>query len=200
MATSKQQLEVRKEDHHTPSKWTVALGEDVFRRFLGQSNTAVQKVFSDGSLFSPLLFGKFFDPADAFPLWEFESDLLLSNLRSSGKSSIDWFQTDQEYVLQAELLEAWRNALQISIEDGKVLEISGQLKEQQREGKTIVDWRHVNWWEHGYVRRLELPEDADWSRMEARMKNDNVLEIKIQKSETNQGVESKSKDNSDEDA
>ncbi|KGN56157.1 21.7 kDa class VI heat shock protein isoform X1 [Cucumis sativus] len=200
MATSKQ-LEVHKEDHPTPSKWSVSLGEEVFRRFLGQANSAIQKVFGDGSLFSPLLFGKFFDPADAFPLWEFESDLLLSNLRISGKSSIDWSQTDQEYVLQAELLEAWRNALQISIEeDGKVLEISGQLKEQQREGKTTVDWRRVHWWEHGYVRRLELPEDADSSRMEARIKNDLVLEIKIPKLETNQGSESKSKDNSDEDA
>lgn len=104
MATSKQQLEVHKEDHHTPSKWSVSLGEEVFRKFVGQANSAVQTVFGDGSLFSPLLFGKFFDPADAFPLWEFESDLLLSNLRISGKSSVDWFQTDQEYVLQAELL------------------------------------------------------------------------------------------------
>lgn len=97
--------------------------------------------------------------------------------------------------------EAWRNALQISIEEGgKVLEISGQLREQQREGKTTVDWRRVNWWEHGFVRRLELPEDADSSRMEARIKNDLVLEIKIPKLETNQSSESKSKDNSDEDA
>ncbi|KAL0549999.1 hypothetical protein IC582_014495 [Cucumis melo] len=104
MATPKQ-LEVHKEDHSTPSKWSVSLGEEVFRRFLGQANSAIQKVFGDGSLFSPLLFGKFFDPADAFPLWEFESDLLLSNLRISGKSSIDWSQTDQEYILQAELLE-----------------------------------------------------------------------------------------------
>lgn len=104
MATSKQQLEVHKEDHHTPSKWSVSLGEEVFRKFVGQANSAVQTVFGDGSLFSPLLFGKFFDPADAFPLWEFESDLLLSNLRISGKSSVDWFQIDQEYVLQAELL------------------------------------------------------------------------------------------------
>ena len=102
MATSKPQLEVHKADHN-PSKWSVALGEEVFSRFVGQPNSGVQKVLGEGSLFSPLLFGRFFDPADAFPLWEFEADLLMSALRSSGKSSIDWFQTDQEYVLQAEL-------------------------------------------------------------------------------------------------
>lgn len=101
--------------------------------------------------------------------------------------------------------EAWRNSMQISIEDGKILEISGQLKhqqqqQQQREGKPIVDWRRVNWWEHGYVRRLELPEDADWPRMEVSLKHDMIIEIKIPKSEINRGsVESKSKD-SDQDA
>ncbi|XP_022154944.1 21.7 kDa class VI heat shock protein [Momordica charantia] len=196
MATSKQ-LEVHREDH-TPSKWSVSLGEEAFRRFLGQANPVVQKVFGDGSLFSPLLFGKFFDPADAFPLWEFESDLLLSNLRNSGKSTIDWFQIDQEYVLQAELPEAVRNTMQIFIENGKVLEISGQLKQQQqRESKTIIDWRSVNWWEHGYVRRLELPDDADWRRMEARVKNDMVIEVKIPKLEANQSAESKNKDSED---
>ncbi|XP_023520414.1 21.7 kDa class VI heat shock protein [Cucurbita pepo subsp. pepo] len=193
MATSKPQLEVHKADHN-PSKWSVALGEEVFSRFVGQPNSGVQKVLGEGSLFSPLLFGRFFDPADAFPLWEFEADLLMSALRSSGKSSIDWFQTDQEYVLQAELQEPWRNALQISVEDGKVLEISGQLKEQQREATKLVDWRCANWWEYGFVRRLELPEDVDCCRIEARMKNDTILEIKIPKLESNRGAESKSKD------
>lgn len=100
--TSCIKLEVHTDDR-TPHKWIVALGEDVFRRFLSQGNPAVHKAFGDGSLFSPLLFGKFFDPSDAFPLWEFESDVLLSHLQSTGQSSVDWLQTDQAYVLKAEL-------------------------------------------------------------------------------------------------
>ncbi|KAM2363381.1 hypothetical protein ACFX1X_002448 [Malus domestica] len=36
----------------------------------------------------------FFDPSDAFLLWEFESDILLSGLRSSGQNCIDWFQIE----------------------------------------------------------------------------------------------------------
>ncbi|KAM1263224.1 hypothetical protein EV2_029026 [Malus domestica] len=35
---------------------------------------------------------------NAFPLWEFESDILLSGLKSSGQNCIDWFQIDQDYV------------------------------------------------------------------------------------------------------
>ncbi len=29
------------------------------------------------------------------------------------------------------------------------------------------DWRAGRWWEHGFVRRVELPEDADWRKVEA---------------------------------
>lgn len=71
--------------------------------FISQGGTTVHGVFGDGTLFSPLLFGKFFDPSDAFPLWDFESEILLSGLRSSGRCNVDWFATDKEYVLKAEL-------------------------------------------------------------------------------------------------
>ena len=100
--TSKKQLEVLREDQNA-KKWCVALRDDVFKRFCSQGNQAVNKVFGDGSLFSPLLFGKFFDPSDAFPLWEFECEILLCNLRSSGLSTVDWFRTDQDYGLKADL-------------------------------------------------------------------------------------------------
>lgn len=100
--SSRKQLEVLRDDQST-KKWFISLRDDVFKQFLSQGNTTVNKVFGDGSLFSPLLFGKFFDPSDAFPLWEFESDILLCNLRSSGQCTVDWFKTDQDYVLKAEL-------------------------------------------------------------------------------------------------
>ena len=94
--------------------WTCYLffhDDDVFKKFMSQSqgNQAViiNKVFGDGSLFSPLLFGKFFDPSDAFPLWEFECEILLCNLRSSGFTTVDWIRTEHDYVLKAELPGKW---------------------------------------------------------------------------------------------
>lgn len=69
------------------------------------------------------------------------------------------------------------NNVQVSVEKGKVVEVSGQWK-PQRESKA-KDWRSGNWWEQGYVRRLELPEDADWRRIEAQVSNDILLEIRI---------------------
>ncbi|KAM1175883.1 hypothetical protein ACFX15_027712 [Malus domestica] len=65
------------------------------QKIQGSTNPTMQKVFGGASFFSPLLFGNFFN---AFPLWEFESDILLSGLRSSGQNCIDWFQIDQDYV------------------------------------------------------------------------------------------------------
>ncbi|KAJ6423272.1 hypothetical protein OIU84_024253 [Salix udensis] len=130
-------LEVHTEDQ-TPHKWCVSLSEETFKRMFSHGSPTVHKIFGDGSLFSPMLFGKFFDPSDAFPLWDFESDVLLSNLRSSGKTSIDWFQTDDAYVLKADLPGVGSNIVQIYVENGKVMEISGQWKLQGRsvENKT----------------------------------------------------------------
>ncbi|XP_057950142.1 21.7 kDa class VI heat shock protein [Malania oleifera] len=177
MASSKH-LKVQSEDR-TRQKWCVPLQEDVFSTFLSRGSPTVHKVFGAGSLFSPLLFGKFFDPSDAFPLWEFESSILLADLRSSGQSSVDWFQTDELYILKAELPGLEKDHVQVCVENGKVVEVSGQWK-QQRESKT-GDWRSGHWWEYGYVRRLELPEDADREKIEAHVNNDVFLEIRIPK-------------------
>lgn len=74
-----------------------------------------------------------------------------------------------------------RNNIQVHVDKGKVVEISGQWK-QQRDSKAN-DWRCGHWWEHGYVRRLEMPEDADWRNIEAYIYNETFLEIRIPKSQ-----------------
>ncbi|MQL86379.1 hypothetical protein Taro_018912 [Colocasia esculenta] len=54
-------------DHNT-QKWCMSLREDVFSGFFAWGGEVVHAVFREGSLFSPMLLGKIFDPADAFPL------------------------------------------------------------------------------------------------------------------------------------
>lgn len=177
MSTCKQ-LDVKTDDH-APKKWSVALNDDVFKQFFSQGSPVVHGVFGDGSLFSPFLFGKFFDPCDAFPLWDFDSDALLSKLRSCGQTTVEWFRTDNDYVLKSEIPVLGENGVQIYTDNGKVVEISGQWK-PHRESKT-KDWRCGRWWEHGYVRRLELPDDADWRKLEAKLSSEKYLEIRIPK-------------------
>ena len=81
------------------------------------------------------------------------------------------------------------------VENRKVVEISREWK-HQRESKT-KDWRSGHWWEHEYVLRLELPENADWRKIEAYVNNETVLEIKILKkpsdSDNNQGSDGTTK-------
>ncbi|MQM10816.1 hypothetical protein Taro_043714 [Colocasia esculenta] len=95
-----------KQDHpgdHSARKWCMSLREDVFIGFFARGGEVVHAVFGEGSLFSPMLFGKFFNPADAFPLWDFESEVMLAGLKEAVKSKVDWAETDAEYVFRAEL-------------------------------------------------------------------------------------------------
>eukprot|EP00268_Persea_americana_P021022 TRINITY_DN21040_c0_g1_i2.p1 TRINITY_DN21040_c0_g1~~TRINITY_DN21040_c0_g1_i2.p1 ORF type:complete len:199 (-),score=34.67 TRINITY_DN21040_c0_g1_i2:152-748(-) len=177
-------LEVQFEDR-TPQKWLVSLREDVLAGFISQGGTTVHSVFGEGMLFSPLLFGKFFDPSDAFPLWDFESEILLSGLRSSGRCSVDWFATDKEYVLKAELPDSRKNDVQIYVENGKVMEISGLWRQQESNAN---DWKSRCWWEFGYVRRIELPENSNWRKMETNVIDDCSLEIRIPKNNSDSDV------------
>ncbi|CAD5184954.1 unnamed protein product [Musa acuminata subsp. malaccensis] len=88
-------IEVRSGDQSSHSqKWRVAFTEDAFDCFIACSGDAVGKVFGEGSLFNPLLFEKFFDPADAFLLWEFEAETLLSGPGNTSKTAVDWSETD----------------------------------------------------------------------------------------------------------
>jgi hypothetical protein len=59
-----------------------------------------------------------------------------------------------------------------------VLEIAGQWRSQDADTR---DWQAGCWWEHGYVRRIELPENANWVKMQALVEDDVSLEIKIPK-------------------
>lgn len=73
------------------------------------------------------------------------------------------------------------------VENGKVVEISGLWKHQR--DPTAKEWRGGHWWEHGFVRRLELPENADWRRIEASLTDEIYLEIRIPKGDIPRGKE-----------
>ncbi|KAH6764216.1 hypothetical protein C2S52_013128 [Perilla frutescens var. hirtella] len=159
---SSKQLEIKFEDPN-PEKWCHPLKEEVF--------LASKEKTTAGSLFSPLLFGKFFDPSDAFPLWEFESDELLL----PPNSTVHWYQTDHHFYIKADIPPG-NSSVEVSVENGKILEISGQQKESRKR-----NWKSGQWWEHGYVRRIELGDQSDSTKSEAYIKNDQLLEITIPK-------------------
>ncbi|CAA6668759.1 unnamed protein product [Spirodela intermedia] len=179
MAASGRSLEVVAGDG-SPRKWSMSLKEDVFAAFLAgdDGGAAARRVFAEASLFSPLLFGSFFDPADAFPLWDFDPDAILAARRGVG-----WSETAAEYVLTAALPEAAREDLAVAVEKGRVVEISGRWRRRRRrreeDSGERSDWRAGEWWELGFVRRLELPEDARPATAVAAVDGSGLLEIRI---------------------
>lgn len=170
-------------------KWRMSLLENTFSGFLqgAGADTAARAVFAEGSLFCPFLFGNFFDPADPFPLWEFESDVLLAALRrGNARTTVDWAETDCEYYLRADVPGGRRCDVEVSGDAMKVIDICGLWRAPAADGR---DWRCGRWWEHGFVRRVELPEDAEWRKVEAHFDDgEGALEIKVPKTADDDGA------------
>ncbi|PWZ10514.1 class VI heat shock protein [Zea mays] len=158
----------------------MSLLENTFNGFV--QGAGAEAVFAEGSLFSPFLFGKFFDPADPFPLWEFEPDALLAALRrGNARTAVDWAETDSDYYLTADVPggSGRRCDVEVSGDAMKVVDISGLWRAPPADGR---DWRAGRWWEHGFVRRVELPEDAEWRKVEACFDDsEGSLEIRVPK-------------------
>src|SRR5439155_27237075 len=108
--------------------------------------------------------------------------------RGNGKESItlhewtplaDITEDDMEYVIKAELPELKRKDVKVTVENG-VLTISGERKFEKEEKKTKY---HLV--ERGYgtfMRSFALPDDADFSKVNAEFKN-GVLTVHVPKSE-----------------
>ncbi|KAM0886792.1 hypothetical protein ACQ4PT_029475 [Festuca glaucescens] len=183
-------IDVRKVDNGAAPKWRMSLLENTFTPFLQSpgacTDAAAKAVFAEGSLFSPYLFGKFFDPADAFPLWEFESEVLLAALRRCARTTVDWAETDSEYYLRADIPGGRKCDVEVSGDGARVVDVSGLWRGPPSDGR---DWRAGRWWEHGFVRRVELPEDADGARVEAYFDDgDGSLEVRVPKRKGDQAA------------
>nr|XP_043621927.1 21.7 kDa class VI heat shock protein isoform X2 [Erigeron canadensis] len=114
---------------------------------------------------------------DVFASFISKGGVLLAHLHNP---CVNWLQTEACYVLNSELPKLENNSLRVCVENGKVLEISGLYK--PKGDSRATDWRSGKWWEHGFVRRLELPENADGKKIEAYVNNnDTVLDIRIPK-------------------
>lgn len=63
--------------------------------------------------------------------------------------------------------------LRCGIKVGKVVEISGLWKRVEK-GKEY-NWRRGQWWEQGYVRRVELTDNSNWKSIVAYLRDDNTV-------------------------
>uniref|UniRef100_A0ACD5WXE9 Uncharacterized protein n=1 Tax=Avena sativa TaxID=4498 RepID=A0ACD5WXE9_AVESA len=131
-----------------------------------------------------------FDPFDGFPFGSGRrsgSSLFPSFPRTSSSETaafagarIDWKETPEAHVFKADVPELKKEEVKVEVEDGNVLQISGERNKEQ-EDKTDM-WHRVERSSGKFLRRFRLPENARAEQIKASME-DGVLTVTVPKEE-----------------
>ncbi|KAF7042035.1 hypothetical protein CFC21_051738 [Triticum aestivum] len=131
--------------------------------------------------FSPDLW----DPFDGFPFGSGGSSSLFPSFpRISSETAafagarIDWKETPEAHVFKADVPGLKKEEVKVEVEDGNVLQISGERNKEQEE-KTDT-WHRVERSSGKFLRRFRLPEDAKADQIKATMDN-GVLTVTVPK-------------------
>ncbi|XP_043691736.1 18.1 kDa class I heat shock protein-like [Telopea speciosissima] len=134
----------------------------------------------------PSFFGgqrNIFDPFNDFP---FSTSLSVPHAQFSNETvafanaRIDWKETPEAHIFKADLPGLKKEEVKVEVEEGRVLQISGEKsKEQEEKGE---QWHRVERSSGKFVRRFRLPDNAKVDQVKAVMEN-GVLTIKVPKEE-----------------
>ncbi|KAJ1389166.1 HSP20-like chaperone [Sesbania bispinosa] len=91
---------------------------------------------------------------------------------------IDWKETPEAHVFKADLPGVKKEEVKVEIEEGKVLQISGQ-RTREKEDKTDT-WHRVERSSGSFLRRFRLPENAKVDQVKAAIEN-GVLTVTVPK-------------------
>ncbi|KAG8639504.1 hypothetical protein MANES_14G148744v8 [Manihot esculenta] len=103
----------------------------------------------------------FWDPFYGFP---FPSTSL-----SFSKTRIDWKETPEAHVFKVDLLGIKKEAVKVEVEEGRVLQISGERSKEKEEKND--KWHRVERSSGKFLRRFRLPENAKVGEVKASMEN-----------------------------
>ncbi|KAE8666690.1 17.5 kDa class I heat shock protein [Hibiscus syriacus] len=118
------------------------------------------------------------DPLDGF----FLNSALGNNVASSAlvNARVDWKETPQAHVFKADLPGLKKEEVKVEIEEGRVLQISGE-RSREREEKNDK-WHRIERSSGKFLRRFRLPENANMDQVQASMEN-GVLTVTVPKEE-----------------
>ncbi|XP_047090074.1 17.9 kDa class I heat shock protein-like [Lolium rigidum] len=133
----------------------------------------------------------FFDPFDGFPFGSGSSSsgggsLFPSFPRTSSETAafpgarIDWKETPEAHVFKADVPGLKKEEVKVEVEDGNVLQISGERNKEQEEKSDT--WHRVERSSGKFLRRFRLPENAKAEQIKASMEN-GVLTVTVPKEE-----------------
>lgn len=94
---------------------------------------------------------------------------------------IDWRETPEAHVFKADLPGMSKEEVKVEVEDGRVLQISGERSREEEE--TSDTWHRSERSSGKFLRRFRLPEDAKMDEIKAAMEH-GVLTVTVPKVET----------------
>lgn len=127
-----------------------------------------------------------FDPF-SLDIWDpFEGfSSSVANIPSSARETsalantrIDWKETPEAHVFKADLPGLKKEEVKVEVEDGRVLQISGERSREQEEKND--KWHRVERSSGKFMRRFGLPENAKMDQIRASMEN-GVLTVTVPK-------------------
>ena len=121
------------------------------------------------------------DPFEGFPF----SNTSLANVPDTARDTsafatarIDWKETPEAHVFKADLPGLKKEEVKVEVEDGRVLQISGERSREQEEKND--KWHRIERSSGKFLRRFRLPENAKLDQVKAGMEN-GVLTITVPK-------------------
>ncbi|KAL6123630.1 hypothetical protein ACLB2K_076149 [Fragaria x ananassa] len=125
-----------------------------------------------------------FDPF-SLDVWDpFQGFGPLMNSSTAGDTSafaqtrIDWKETPEAHVFKADLPGLKKEEVKVELEEGNVLQISGERSKEQEEKND--KWHRVERSSGKFVRRFRLPDNAKVDQVKAAMEN-GVLTVTVPK-------------------
>ncbi|XP_064937964.1 17.3 kDa class I heat shock protein-like [Musa acuminata AAA Group] len=124
-----------------------------------------------GRIFDPFSLDAW-DPIQGFP---FHTSLSFSPATVPGEASafaaacVDWKETPEAHVFKADLPGLRKEEVKVEVEDGRVLQISGE-RSREHEEKTDT-WHRVERSSGKFLWRFRLPENAKVEQVNAAMEN-----------------------------
>lgn len=133
----------------------------------------------------PSIFGgrrtNVFDPF-SLDIWDPFDGLFTSvpETSSFANTRIDWKETPEAHVFKADLPGLKKEEVKVEVEDGRVLQISGERSKEQEEKNE--KWHRVERSSGKFLRRFRLPQNAKMDEVKASMEN-GVLTVTVPKVE-----------------
>ncbi|KNA11793.1 hypothetical protein SOVF_131740 [Spinacia oleracea] len=123
-----------------------------------------------------------FDPFHDFPFNTTSQSLSITGGDTAAfvNTKIDWKETQDAHVFKADLPGLKKEEVKVEVEDGKVLQISGERNREQEEKND--KWHRVERSSGKFLRRFRLPENTKMEEIKANMEN-GVLTVTVPKME-----------------